>query len=46
MCGLVALFRRDGAPVDAEQLLVMRDLMEHRGPDDAGVFVDGPARPA
>jgi asparagine synthetase B (glutamine-hydrolysing) len=24
----------------------MRDLMEHRGPDDAGVFVDGPARPA
>src|SRR5262245_11856287 len=42
MCGVVALFRRDGAPVDAEQLLVMRDLMEHRGPDDAGIFVDGP----
>jgi len=42
MCGLVALFRRDGEAVGAQQILAMRDTLRHRGPDDAGMFLDGP----
>jgi len=41
MCGLVALLHLDGRPVDPRELVAMRDLLEHRGPDEAGSFVDG-----
>ncbi len=45
MCGIVGVFlkadilRRGRLTRDARQLIV------HRGPDDAGKFIDGPARP-
>jgi asparagine synthase (glutamine-hydrolysing) len=42
MCGIVAVFRRDGAPVVADDLAAMRDSMTHRGPDDCGLYLDGP----
>jgi asparagine synthase (glutamine-hydrolysing) len=42
MCGIVAIIRFDGAPVDEAQLNVMRDQIAHRGPDDAGTRVEGP----
>jgi asparagine synthase (glutamine-hydrolysing) len=41
MCGIVGLFNRDSA-CDATILASMRDLLVHRGPDDAGSYVDGP----
>lgn len=42
MCGLVAVFDRSGAPVDAGLLRRMRDSILHRGPDDAGdALLDG-----
>jgi asparagine synthase (glutamine-hydrolysing) len=43
MCGVVALLHLDGRPVDERELVAMRDLMTHRGPDEAGSFVDGAA---
>ena len=39
MCGIAGLL---GSP-DREALAAMRDTMVHRGPDDEGLFVDGPA---
>src|SRR4051794_9797688 len=39
MCGIAGLL---GSP-DREALIAMRDAMVHRGPDDDGLFVDGPA---
>jgi asparagine synthase (glutamine-hydrolysing) len=42
MCGITALFRRDGSPVLADEIVAMRDRMTHRGPDDCGTFLDGP----
>ena len=41
MCGLVALFRRDGAPVSEGDVVTARDSMLHRGPDECGLFFDG-----
>jgi asparagine synthase (glutamine-hydrolysing) len=41
VCGLVALFRRGGEPVREAELAAMRDLLVHRGPDDAGLLIDG-----
>ena len=42
MCGFVAFFRRDGRPVIGAEVDAMRDAIRHRGPDDAGLFVEGP----
>ena len=39
MCGLTALFRRDGGPVDPAMLQRMTDALAHRGPDGEGSFV-------
>jgi asparagine synthase (glutamine-hydrolysing) len=39
MCGFVAVYRIDGAPIDESLLTRMRDSMYHRGPDDAGLYV-------
>jgi asparagine synthase (glutamine-hydrolysing) len=41
MCGIVGMFLRTGT-CDAGVLARMRDLLTHRGPDDAGSFVEGP----
>lgn len=41
MCGFAALLRARGAPpVDPELLRRMREALAHRGPDDAGLWVD------
>ena len=40
MCGLTSIHHSDGAPVDAEALLRMREHMHARGPDGAGFWLD------
>jgi asparagine synthase (glutamine-hydrolysing) len=42
MCGIVGLLNTDGVPVAPAVLEAMRDTLVHRGPDDAGLFVEGP----
>ncbi|MBX3280970.1 MAG: asparagine synthase (glutamine-hydrolyzing) [Acidobacteria bacterium] len=39
MCGINGIALREGR-VDEHRLVAMRDVLEHRGPDDAGVYVD------
>ncbi len=42
MCGIAGRFNfRSEAPVDRAMIGRMTDLLAHRGPDGAGVFVDG-----
>lgn len=41
MCGIAGIVRLDGASVSADRIGVLTDLIAHRGPDDAGVHVDG-----
>jgi asparagine synthase (glutamine-hydrolysing) len=41
MCGIAGIVRFDGAPVSVDSIGVLTDLIAHRGPDDAGVHVDG-----
>ncbi|SDT56105.1 asparagine synthase (glutamine-hydrolysing) [Paenibacillaceae bacterium GAS479] len=41
MCGIVAVYNRNGIPVNGELIQVMTDIIAHRGPDDAGHHVDG-----
>ena len=44
MCGIVGIVHRDRQrPVQESRLNRMRDLLVHRGPDDAGTYIDGPA---
>ncbi len=42
MCGIVGIWRFDGQPVDPDALGRMRDTLVHRGPDDSGLWADGP----
>lgn len=42
MCGIVAVMNLDRANVDGRRLAAMRDRLRHRGPDDAGLYLDGP----
>ncbi|MDX6693396.1 MAG: asparagine synthase (glutamine-hydrolyzing) [Blastocatellia bacterium] len=44
MCGIngIALSSRSARRLDARLLERMRDVITHRGPDDAGIFMDGP----
>ena len=44
MCGVAGFFHYADAarPVDREQLLRMTRRLAHRGPDDEGLYVDGP----
>jgi asparagine synthase (glutamine-hydrolysing) len=43
MCGIAGLLYSDPSrPCSAETVTAMRDIMPYRGPDDAGVYVDGP----
>ena len=37
MCGLIAVFDRDGAPVDEALVRRMGETIRHRGPDDGGL---------
>jgi len=39
MCGLAAILNYDGSPVNDRNLLDMRDLMVHRGPDGTGLWL-------
>jgi asparagine synthase (glutamine-hydrolysing) len=41
VCGISGRFNLDGRPVLAQEIVAMRDAMHHRGPDDAGLFVEG-----
>ncbi len=40
MCGLCGIVQASGDAVDQARLESMRDSMRHRGPDDAGLFID------
>ena len=40
MCGICGVIHFDGAPVSALSLRAMNDLLRHRGPDDAGYFIE------
>jgi len=42
MCGIAGLFHLDGKSADSVQVARMRDALAHRGPDDSGLFSDGP----
>ena len=44
MCGIcgIAIPEKLNRAVDAAALVRMRDSLTHRGPNDAGVFIDGP----
>src|SRR5205085_3382174 len=44
MCGIngIAFSRRAGRDADARTVARMRDVLTHRGPDDAGLYVAGP----
>jgi len=41
MCGIVGEWRLDGRAVDPAQLTAARDCLTARGPDDAGLHVEG-----
>lgn len=43
MCGIngIAYSRKSGRAVDPELLVRMRDCVDHRGPDGAGIYVEG-----
>jgi len=43
MCGIVGQVERRGI-VDPASLVAMRDCLEHRGPDDAGIWLSGDGR--
>jgi len=40
MCGINGIFHLNHKPVDQNQLIKMRDALEHRGQDDCGIFID------
>jgi asparagine synthase (glutamine-hydrolysing) len=42
MCGIAGYLRFDGQPARADRAERMLATLQHRGPDDSGVFVDGP----
>jgi asparagine synthase (glutamine-hydrolysing) len=42
MCGIVGAWHLDETAVEATELARMRDTLTHRGPDDAGLWCEGP----
>lgn len=42
MCGIVGIVRFDGHPVDREALTELNASIAHRGPDDDGLWINGP----
>ncbi|HXI30350.1 MAG TPA: asparagine synthase (glutamine-hydrolyzing), partial [Vicinamibacterales bacterium] len=43
MCGIAGYVSLSGRPAAAERLAAMVGTLRHRGPDDRGLFTDGPA---
>ena len=44
MCGIAGIVsRHELPPEDRQRVVAMRDVLAHRGPDAAGLFVDGHA---
>lgn len=41
MSGIVGIYYLDGRPVDRENLIKMVDILAHRGPDGADIWVNG-----
>lgn len=42
MCGIAGYLRFDGQPARSDRAERMLATLQHRGPDDTGVFTDGP----
>ncbi len=42
MCGVAGELTFDGRPASADAVRAMTDALQHRGPDDAGLYCDGP----
>jgi asparagine synthase (glutamine-hydrolysing) len=42
MCGIAGMIKKDASPVLRDLLIAMRDSLSHRGPDDAGIWIEGP----
>ena len=40
MCGINGIFHLNYKQVDQNQLIKMRDILEHRGPDDKGIYIN------
>ena len=40
MCGINGIFHLNFKQVDQNQLIKMRDILEHRGPDDSGIYIN------
>ena len=40
MCGINGIFHLNFKQVDENQLIKMRDILEHRGPDDTGIYIN------
>ncbi len=40
MCGINGIFHLNYKQVDQNQLIKMRDILEHRGPDDSGFYLN------
>jgi len=40
MCGIFGVIKSDGIKVSANRIASARDSMLHRGPDDAGIFIN------
>ena len=43
MCGICGIFAADGAPADRGTIEAMTRALKHRGPDERGLHLDGPA---
>jgi len=39
MCGICGILSLSSIPIDSQEILRMRDIMFHRGPDDEGIFL-------
>src|SRR5580765_243098 len=42
MCGIAGYLRFDGQPARSDRAERMLATLQHRGPDDTGVFIEGP----
>ncbi|MCW3093137.1 MAG: hypothetical protein JWP81_4206 [Ferruginibacter sp.] len=40
MCGIAGVLHFDAKPVEKIRLIQMRDILQHRGPDDVGLWID------
>ena len=41
MCGIAGILNLSGQIIETQTLLEMRDTLIHRGPDDAGIWIEG-----